>query len=573
MPHRSLQRIIFAPDAPLREVVARLSAEQTKPDGLPGGLALICGAGGKLLGIATDGDLRRALAPGLTLDAPVSSIMNRTPVVVPEHVPLRERAGFIREALRQKGSSKKYVEKAIVVDDKGVPVDVLTTYDIWQTADARQKRVGIVGLGYVGLTLALTLADEGFTVFGLETDKKIIKSITAGKPHFHEAGLAELLQKHLRKNFHLVPDFRGPRATDVYVVCVGTPLKKDGTPDSSHLEAAAREVGATLKRNDTVILRSTVAVGTTREIVVPILEKESGLSAGSEFLVAFAPERTVEGKALEELRALPQVVGGLNRASAESASAIFSFLTRSIVTLDSLEEAEMVKLVNNTYRETSFSLANEIALIAEKWGVAGSKVIRAANFGYERSRVPEPSPGIGGYCLTKDPQIFAASAARKGYRPALIASGSAVNARMRDAIVRATLGFLKKNKIPPARAKVLIAGFAFKGVPATSDMRGSVGVEMVRALRARGIRAVLGFDPAVLRTNIKDVGALPVSSLNAGIARADALLIMNNNPAFAETDIKTSIRNRKKPLFIFDGWNVLHEQKLDAVPRLEYRIL
>lgn len=573
MLQHSLYRITFAPDAPLREVVMRLSTEQKKPDGLPGGLALVCNTRGILVGIVTDGDVRRALARGLSFGAPVSSVMNRTPIVVPESLPLRDRASFIREALRRKGSTKKYVEKAIVVNEKGIPVDVLTTYDIWQTSDARQKRVGIVGLGYVGLTLALTLADEGFTVFGLETDKKIVQSITAGKPHFHEAGLTELLHKHLHIRFHLVSDFHDARFADVYIICVGTPLAKNGTPDPSALEAAARAVGATLKRNDTVILRSTVAIGTTRATVIPILEKESRLSAGSDFLVAFAPERTVEGKALEELRTLPQVVGGFNRASSESAAAVFSFLTRSIVTLDSLEEAEMVKLINNTYREVTFSLANEIALIAGKWGVSGGKVIRAANFGYERSRVPQPSPGIGGYCLTKDPQIFAASAGKKGYRPALIGLGAEVNRNMFNAILHSVFDFLKKNALPPSRATVLIAGFAFKGVPATSDMRGSVAVALARALKKRGIRTVLGFDPAVSVRDMKNIGVRPVASFREGVTRADVVLVMNNNSVFAETDIKKSVRGRKRPLLLFDGWGVLQEQKLDAVSGVEYRVL
>lgn len=570
MKNASLQRILFRSAASLREVIAALSAPRKKQDGLPGGIALIEGVGGKLFGIVTDGDIRRGIARGISLDEPIARIANRTPIVVPNSVPPRERAAYIRNALIRKGSLKKYVEKAIVVDARGAPTDVLTTYDIWQTADSRLKRVGVVGLGYVGLTLSLTLADLGFTVFGLEKDKKVAANITAGVPHFHEDGLAALLKTHLNKNFMLVPDFQGARAVDVYVIAVGTPLQKNGAPDVSALTAVARTLGGALKRNDLVVLRSTVAIGTTRGTVIPILEKESGLAAGSEFLVAFAPERTVEGKALEELRTLPQVIGGVNHASAEAAAGVFSFLTRSIITLDSLEEAEMVKLINNTYRDVTFGFANEVALVAEKWGVSAAKVIKAANFGYERSRVPSPSPGVGGYCLAKDPQIFSASARAKGYRTALLTAGRRVNENMLAFIAEKTRAFLAWQRIAPRKASVVILGLAFKGNPKTSDMRGSPALALAAAFRKSGVKNIFGFDPTVPSAEVKRAGLTPARTLRAALRDADALLVMNNNTDFAALPLKKMLIGRKKPLFIFDGWSVLAEQELHTLPAVSY---
>ncbi|KKU60111.1 MAG: UDP-glucose 6-dehydrogenase [Parcubacteria group bacterium GW2011_GWA2_47_12] len=550
-----------------------LSAPLKKQDGLPGGIALIAGAGGKLTGIVTDGDVRRGIARGISLDAPVSRIANRQPIFIPDAVSLRERAAYIRNALLHKGSLKKYVEKVVVVDKNGAPTDVLTTYDIWQTADSRLKRVGVVGLGYVGLTLSLTLAELGFTVFGLEKNKKIAANIAAGTPHFHEDGLAELLKAQRGKNFMLVDDFEGSRSVDVYVIAVGTPLTKSGAPDASALKEVALSIGRVLKRNDLVVLRSTVAVGMTRDIVVPILEKESGLSAGSEFLVAFAPERTVEGKALQELRALPQIVGGFNRASAESAASVFSFLTHSVVTLDSLEEAEMVKLINNTYRDVTFGFANEVALIAEKWGVRASKVIKAANFGYERSAVPLPSPGVGGYCLAKDPQIFSASARAKGYRTALLTAGRRVNTNMLSQIANYAREFLAKKHIAPRSARVLIFGVAYKGIPKTSDMRGSPALEIAEALRKSGVKNITAYDTAVSTEDIKRAGLSPARGWQSAVRGADVILCMNNNPDFASLDIKKVCARRKKPLFIFDGWGMFREQELDRQPLISYHSL
>lgn len=570
MEKRDIKRIIFAPSASLREVIDALSASTEKQSGLPGGIALVCGKDGKLVGIATDGDLRRGLARGLSLDAPVSKIANANPIVIPESVPLSERAAFIRAKLLKKGSQKKYVEKAVIVDKRGAPIDVLTTYDIWQTADSRLKRVGVVGLGYVGLTLSLTLADLGFSVFGLEKDKKIIKNLTAGRPHFHEDGLAELLRTQMRKNFSVVLDFTGSRSADVYVIAVGTPLSKGGKPDTSAIVSAAREVGASLKRNDLVILRSTVAVGTTRKFVVPVLEKESGLVAGDEFLVAFAPERTVEGKALEELRKLPQVIGGFNHASAEATAGIFSFLTRSIVTLDSLEEAEMVKLINNTYRDVSFGFANEIALIADKWGVNSVKVIKAANFGYERSNVPLPSPGVGGYCLAKDPQIFSASGREKGYLPAILTAGRNVNEKMLKHIASKTIKFLEDKNINLNTASVVLLGIAFKGFPKTSDMRGSQALEIASILRKRGIKNIFGFDTAIPTLEIEKTGLKTMRDFSAIAKRADVILVMNNNPDFALYDLKKVLSARKKPLLVFDGWSVFSRHELGELNNVFY---
>jgi nucleotide sugar dehydrogenase len=568
----TIGRIIFEPTASLREVISALS-EQKRNDGLPGGIALMCGKNGKLAGIATDGDLRRGLARGLSLDSPISKIANTNPIVIPESTPISERAAYIRAELLKRGSQKKYVEKAVVVDKSGAPIDVLTTYDIWQTADSRLKRVGVVGLGYVGLTLSLTLAELGFSVFGLDKDKKIIKNIKAGKPHFHEDGLTELLKSQLGKNFAIVNDFSGSRSADVYVIAVGTPLAKNGMLDSSAIVSAAREVGAYLKRNDLVILRSTVAIGTTRKIVIPVLEKESGLSAGSEFLVAFAPERTVEGKALEELHKLPQVIGGYNRASAEAAAGVFSFLTRSIVTLDSLEEAEMVKLINNSYRDVSFGFANEIALIADKWGVNSVKVIKAANFGYDRSNVPLPSPGVGGYCLAKDPQIFSASGREKGYFSAILTAGRNVNEKMLSHLVSKTLMFLKENKISASKASVVLLGVAYKGSPKTSDTRGSQAIEVASLLRARGIKNIFGFDTAVSAEEIKKAGLLPVRDFQSATRTADVILVMNSNPDFTSYNLKKIFSTRKKPLLFFDGWSMFAKQELSGIKNVSYTSL
>jgi len=153
------------------------------------------------------------------------------------------------------------------------------------------------------------------------------------------------------------------------------------------------------------MLRSTVPVGTTRKQVIPVLEHYSGLAAGSGFHIAFCPERTVEGQAIQELSSLPQIVGGLTEACTEKAVSFWSTLTDTVVRVDALEAAELVKLINNSYRDLSFAFANEFALLADRYNIDATRLIAAANEGYPRDKIPRPSPGVGGYCLTKDPVV------------------------------------------------------------------------------------------------------------------------------------------------------------------------
>ncbi|MEK7608997.1 MAG: nucleotide sugar dehydrogenase, partial [Patescibacteria group bacterium] len=352
--------------------------------GVPAGIILITDESQRLLGIATDGDIRRALSAGVNLSTPIGKIMNRQPFLIEGQKSSNEIISLVTEKIKREKWHKDRLSKVIIVDKKKRVVDLVSFYDLWQKSDVRFKQIGVVGLGYVGLTLALTLADLGFRVRGFDTNPRVAKSLRSGRPHFFENGLEDILKDSLKKSFEVVDDFKGADNCDVYFIAVGTPLAVNKKPNLDHLKSASYMVGRVLKNGDAVVLRSTVPVGATRNVVIPILEKISGLKSGDDFSVAFAPERTVEGKALEELRILPQVVGGINWASADIAANIFNHLTHSVILVDSLEEAEMVKLVNNTYRDVVFSFANELALVCNKLGLNTRRVIEAANRGYTR---------------------------------------------------------------------------------------------------------------------------------------------------------------------------------------------
>jgi len=551
--NKKLYHICVRPKDDVQKLILAMESNKPAKTGIPSGIALVIDKGERLVGIVTDGDLRRGLAKGADLNDRVETVMNPKPFLIQGPKNTGAILSLIAEKNRLEHRAFGHFDKIVLTDDLGRPLDVLSVYDLWKSSDVRFRQIGVVGLGYVGLTLALTFAELGFNVKGYDINDAVSKSLRSGQPHFFEQGLSKLLKDHINRRFSVVDKFSDRDICDVYFLTVGTPLGKDGLPSTEHVVKAARFIGKVIKRGDLVVLRSTVSIGTTRDSVIPILEELSGLKAGEGFLIAFAPERTIEGRALEELRQLPQVVGGFNHASTELTSNIFSFMTKSIVTVDSLEEAEMVKLVNNTYRAVTFTFANEISLVAKRWGLDTRRVIHAANFGYERSKVPFPSPGVGGYCLEKDPAIFSHSARSKGYEPMLFKHTSALSHKMLDHLADEIVAFLKKQKISPAKATVSILGFAFKGTPANSDVRGSTTYGLIDRLKKQKIKNIFGYDPYVRKSDI-DRTATYLVRPDAGIKKSDVIVVMNNNPHFAELDMRAYLEVMSRPVFLVDAW-------------------
>ncbi|HEX9659541.1 MAG TPA: CBS domain-containing protein, partial [Rhodothermales bacterium] len=298
-----IDAISVPPDATILDTLRVIDGASGR--GAPVGIALVIGEDGKLAGVVTDGDVRQAIVDGRSLDIPVSEIMTRNPITVPAGISPTEMIFQMSEKVRRSTHIRdRKVDYLIVASDDGQVVDVVDTYELSQRADITNWSVAVVGLGFVGLTLAVTLSDVGFKVHGVEVDSARAERIAEGKPHFHELGLDPLLNHQIAKDRFRVHTSI-PSGIDIYIIAVGTPLDAEDVPQLESIREAATAVAAQLKRGDLVMLRSTVPVGTTREIVLPILEKESGLQCGSDFYLSFAPERTIEGQALRELRTLP----------------------------------------------------------------------------------------------------------------------------------------------------------------------------------------------------------------------------------------------------------------------------
>ena len=276
----------------------------------------------------------------------------------------------------------------------------------------RDRDVCILGLGYVGLTLAVVMADVGFRVTGVEIRQDICDLVKQGHAHFHEPGLEEKLRRVVQ-NGSLICENRVPANYHgtVFIITVGTPLDDNGLTRMDMIENVATEVSRNIKNGDLVIMRSTVKLGTTRKNILPILKQSK-----SSFDIAFCPERTLEGRALLELRQLPQIVGGIDNQATLRAAQIFQNLTPTVVKVSNIETAEMIKLVDNAQRDVAFAYANEVARGCDAIGISAAEVIISGKLGYPRTNLPMPGP-VGGPCLEKDSYILAESLDEYGILP------------------------------------------------------------------------------------------------------------------------------------------------------------
>lgn len=412
--------------------------------------------------------------------------------------------------------------------------------------------VGIIGLGYVGLTLATVLAEAGVSVVGVERRAEIVELTNQGVPHFIENGLPDALEGVTRSGKFRAVEALDPSFTcDAYIITVGTPLSSAGVVRTDMIEAAAREIAANMADGALVILRSTVKVGTTREVVAPVLAE-----SGKSFDIAMCPERTLEGKALQELRELPQIVGADTPEVADRAAAIFRKLTQSIVLVSDIETAEIVKLVSNTFRDVQFAFANEVARICDAFGASAYEVISSGKLGYNRTNIPLPGL-VGGPCLEKDPHILMESARTRGIELEITGAGRLVNERQPEETVNFIAGEVaRRNLTGPVR--ISLAGVAFKGQPETSDLRGSMAIRVLDKIKKAFPDAEIGIhDPVtpveVLEAEFPD--AKIYGRFGDAVSAASVLVIGNNHPALGRLSPRTLTEFLLPDGFIFDYWN------------------
>ena len=560
----NLERLVVLarPDEQLRQIITRMGRGSERVFEM----ALVVNEYMVLQGVINHADVLRFIADGISLESPVSEVMVRDPITAPVDASDEQILQAVRSQLFHRTGGKKDVTRHVpLTDEHGVVCDVIDVFSLLARSPRQGDHVEIYGLGFVGLTLGVALAGRGHFVTGIDTNETLVEQLLAGKPHVFEPHLSDMMRRALDDN---QLDFRsspGKEHHRVVIIAVGTPVEDDGSASLSALQAVCKIVGPRLKRGDLVMLRSTVPVGTTRSFVCELLEEGSNLKAGEEFHLAFTPERTAEGQAMQELSSLPQIVGGFSSRCTEMATNFWQTLTDSVVRVDSLEAAELVKLINNSYRDLSFAFANGLAMLADRFNLDAARVINSANEGYPRNPIPKPSPGVGGYCLTKDPFLYAAADREAAYGM-LSRFGRMVNQEAGGYPMQVLSRFAERLGRPLCELSVLLVGMAFKGWPETNDLRGSTGVDIASELVIKGCE-VMGFDAVVDDAVIRDLGVMPVT-LHEAACRCDALLILNNHPNNVQDGLIASLHGR--PTLLFDGWSQLDRYEVEHYEGITY---
>jgi UDP-N-acetyl-D-glucosamine dehydrogenase len=367
--------------------------------------------------------------------------------------------------------------------------------DLITKAERRQILFGIVGLGYVGLPLAVELARAGYRVLGFDVNPDVVEGLNAGRSHVKDVTEAQLQKAMECGRFSATPDMSRLSEPDAISICVPTPLSKFKDPDVSYIVAATEAVKKRLRRGQAIVLESTTYPGTTREILLPALES-TGLTVGQDFFLAFSPERVDPGNPSYGTRNTPKVVGGITTDCQKVAVALYQPAIDTLVPVSTTEAAELVKLLENTFRSVNIGLVNEMAIVCDKLGVNVWEVIEAAStkpFGFMKFL---PGPGLGGHCIPIDPHYLAWKMRGLNYKTRFIDLAGELNTEMPEFWVRKLSEALNSQGKAVQGASVLVLGVAYKRD--IEDIRESPALDIIRLLEGQGTR-VSYFDPHVPR--------------------------------------------------------------------------
>ena len=416
---------------------------------------------------------------------------------------------------------------------------------------SESQKICVLGMGFVGLTLSVVLAECGHEIIGVEINQQTVKKLNSESAHFFEANLNRRLKKVVRSKSLVITNYiKDCIECRFFIITVGTPLDSKGSPRSDMVERAAVEVASVMPENSLVIVRSTVRLGTTRKIVYPILKKTE-----KKFHLAFCPERTIEGNALAELRELPQICGGLTNEDSWAAAQLFQSLTPTTIRVSSLETAELIKLLDNSYRDLFFAFGNEVAQICEAASLCASEVIRAGNLGYTRTNIANPGL-VGGPCLEKDPHILIDGLQEFNYRPQLISNGRKLNEEFPAIVVKKLASCLLSFK---CTLKIAICGIAFKGRPETDDLRGSPSKIVLDELKEVFPNSkIVVQDFACEPSDLESFSGCEAVDIHEAFSDSHLVVIANNNKKYEELDIECLLETMIKGGVFYDFWNIIY---------------
>ena len=390
-------------------------------------------------------------------------------------------------------------------------------------------RVAVMGLGYVGLPLAIVFAEAGFCVTGIDPDERKVTKINNGESHIQDISDEQVSRLVSARKLSATSDFSVLKDIDAASICVPTPLRKTGDPDLSYILDVTQQLAQYVHPGMVVVLESTTYPGTTREILLPKLGEERGLMVGQNFFLAFSPERVDPGRKDWTTLNTPKVVGGITPACTEVASAWYSQAIRSVYPVTSAEVAEMAKLLENTFRMVNIGLVNEMAIMCERLGIDVWEVIDAAAskpFGFMKFT---PGPGLGGHCIPIDPLYLSWKLRALNYTARFIELASEINTNMPRYVVSKVQDALNENSKALKGSRVLVLGAAYK--PDVDDLRESPALDIIGLLEKKGV-IVSYHDPYIAHLRHEALELDSVSDLMSTVKGVDCVVIVTNHKVY-----------------------------------------
>ncbi|MGG0464167.1 nucleotide sugar dehydrogenase [Priestia aryabhattai] len=406
------------------------------------------------------------------------------------------------------------------------------------------KKLCVVGLGYIGLPTAVMFANHGLYVHGVDVNEKAVELIKNKQLHIEENGLQERLESAV-ENGHFTVGTTAEEA-EIFIIAVPSPINEDKTANLNYVREATKSIVPYVRKGNLVILESTVPPRTVEDVMLPVL-KETGLELGSELFVSHSPERVIPGKVFEELVNNDRIVGGINEESSRLTVELYKTFVKGNIHVTDATTAEMVKVIENTYRDVNIAFANELAKISEKIGVNAWEAIKLANY-HPRVNIHLPGPGVGGHCIAVDPWFLTE------LQPELakiISLSRHTNDSMPEYTALKTKSLLDEKGIQHGRVAVL--GLAFKGN--IDDMRESPSTDVLHHLEKLGVDYT-AFDPHIKENKIER----QTQSLAEAVAHADVILILTDHNEFKEL-LPSAVENHMRTKIIFDTKNCIQRDQ------------
>lgn len=427
----------------------------------------------------------------------------------------------------------------------------------------KTAKIGILGMGYVGMPLAVAFAEAGFNVLGIDPDPRKTDTFNKNISYIQDVPTETIARLHQGGKLNMTTDFAALKDMDAVSICVPTPLRQTGDPDMSFINSAADQLAKYVHKGMVVVLESTTYPGTTREVMIPKLTETSGLKVGEDIFICFSPERVDPGRKDWTTLNTPKVIGGITAACVEVAEAWYGGAIKTIVPVSSAEAAEMAKLLENTFRMINIGLVNELAIMCERLGVDVWEVIDAAGtkpFGFMKFT---PGPGLGGHCIPIDRLYLSWKMKEMNYNARFIELASEINTNMPRYVVSRILDAMNDRGKVLKGSKVLVLGVAYK--PDIDDVRESPALDVIALLKKKGAQ-VSYHDPFIPQIHHEHEGWKMDSVKDAmkAVNESDAVVIVTNHK---EYDYQAILSQAK---FVFDSRNALGKlgKESDKVARL-----